>query len=410
MFNLGYKQVVINDGTLITQPAVPGNQVYIEGFGWFTVGASIDEGEDDHTGDYIAPVLGSTSIVAPTGWTTGDVYTIRLYYDGTRVLSDLWTRGDNMQFQTFGGGPNSGTFAGELTDGMAAAEEDYAVKFNGADTFVFNEGYEGITIRRVTAKKVDWLIDDRHVVEEDITDTIIVEGDEGQGTPRQVEASIRMSTEWSQDPYKIQVGGNESVDFDAEYKEYVWRTREDHESSDDAGAGTPEVPEVPEVLATGSVVIATNAAGDGLVGFAYNGTTYSVSPGAADTPAVTAQALVDLVNGGSQMTAILNVATVDLTALAGSGASANITITDVTTDTTQTASPTGLAGGVDFVPAVPAIPATFDAEWEPHEMIGGGGVNTVAKYEPRRYVVYLNMLDAGFAAADTLLLSLIVTP
>lgn len=231
MFNLGYKQVVINDGLLITQPAVPGNQIHIEGFGWFTVGESIDEGKDDHFGEFMPEIVGSTSIIAPVDYVIGNIYTVRLYYNGTRVLSDMWTRGDTMQFQTYTGGPNAGTFFGELYDGMFAAMDDYAVTFDiGTATFTFKDEYFGITAWRVTAKKVDCSIDDRCIPEEDITD-VVVEGDEGQGNPRQVEASIRMSTDWSQEPYRIQTGGNESVDFEGEYNEYVWNTFRDSEES-----------------------------------------------------------------------------------------------------------------------------------------------------------------------------------
>ena len=231
MFNLGYRQVVINDGALITKPAAPGNQVHIEGFGKFTVGASVDDGRDDHFGAFVPYVVGNTLCTAPAGWTAGDIYTVRLYYSGTRVLSDMWTRGDTLQFQTYAGGDNSGSFFGELADGMKAALEDYVVTFDkSTGKFTFKAEYAGITIGRITAKKLDSVIDDRFMLEEDITGAI-VEGDEGTGTARQVEASIRMATEWSQEPYKIQTGGNESVDPSGEYNEYVWSTRADAEAS-----------------------------------------------------------------------------------------------------------------------------------------------------------------------------------
>ena len=231
MFNLGYKQVVINDGALITKPATPGNQVHIEGFGVFTVGASVDVGMDDHFGPFEPYVVGNTLCTAPAGWAAGDIYTVRLYYSGTRVLSDMWTRGDTLQFQTYSGGTNSGSFFGELADGMNAALEDYVVTFDkSTGKFTFRTEYAGITITRITAKKLDPVIDDRFIPEEDITGAI-VEGDEGTGTARQVEASIRMATEWTQEPYKIQTGGNESVDPHGEYNEYVWNTRADAEAN-----------------------------------------------------------------------------------------------------------------------------------------------------------------------------------
>ena len=106
----------------------------------------------------------------------------------------------------------------------------------------------------------------------------------------------------------------------------------------------PAVPGVPGTQALGTVAIVGAAAGDGIVGFNYNGIVYAVSPTAADTAAITAQALVDLVNLGGQASAVLNVAVVEITSNVN-GVAENIALVDVTTDTTQTGTPTGMAGG-----------------------------------------------------------------
>ena len=129
----------------------------------------------------------------------------------------------------------------------------------------------------------------------------------------------------------------------------------------DAIPSVPEVPAVPGVQATGSFTVANNAAGDGIVGFNYNGIIYSVAPAASDTPAVTAQALVDLVNLGGQMIAVLNGAIVEITVIS-TGVAGNVTLIDVTADSTQTGAVVGLSGGVDYayaIPETPAIPAVF---------------------------------------------------
>jgi hypothetical protein len=117
----------------------------------------------------------------------------------------------------------------------------------------------------------------------------------------------------------------------------------------------PAVPAVPGTQATGSFLVASAAAGDGVVGFDYNGIVYAVSPAASATPAVTAQALVDLVNLGGQAQATLNVETVDIVTNF-TGVAENITLIDVTTDSVQTGAPTGLSGGVDDIPETPLIP------------------------------------------------------
>ena len=224
MFNLGYKQVVINDGALVT--TVGGTHINVEGYGTFLIGSSTEKFENV----YVAPVLGTTTLTAPAGWTTGDIVTIRLQFRGTKVISDIWAHGENIQFQTFAGGPNAGTFFGELADGIGAAGFAPSALSFAAGTFSFGTGYEGLTIKRITAQKYDPAVDDRLSLAEDVTN-VIVEGEEGEGTPRQVEASIRRATDYSQEPYRIEVGGNESVDFEAEYTAISWFTKEDHEGT-----------------------------------------------------------------------------------------------------------------------------------------------------------------------------------
>jgi hypothetical protein len=117
----------------------------------------------------------------------------------------------------------------------------------------------------------------------------------------------------------------------------------------------PATPGVPGVQATGSISVAGIAAGDGLVGFNYNGIIYATSPPASQDAATTAQVLVNLVNLGGQGTAVLNVDVVEITSI-NTGVTENITLLDVTTDTVQTGTPAGMSGGVDTIPAVPETP------------------------------------------------------
>jgi phage tail sheath gpL-like len=123
----------------------------------------------------------------------------------------------------------------------------------------------------------------------------------------------------------------------------------------------PAVPAVAGVQATGSFVVTAVAAGDGIVGFNYNGIVYATAPIASQSAADTAQALVDLVNLGGQAIAVLSTATVQLTSI-NAGVTENIVLVDETTDTTQAGAPSGMSGGIDAIggtPEIPEQPAVF---------------------------------------------------
>jgi hypothetical protein len=126
-------------------------------------------------------------------------------------------------------------------------------------------------------------------------------------------------------------------------------------------AGDPGVPTIPEVKATGSFTVTdVIATGDGVVGFTYDGITYTDEPTAGDNAGVTARTLSRKINreSGFELVTIVvdNVITISSTL---QGTAGNLPIVDVSTDTTQNGTVIGLDDGVDYVPGIPAINPVF---------------------------------------------------
>jgi hypothetical protein len=126
-------------------------------------------------------------------------------------------------------------------------------------------------------------------------------------------------------------------------------------------AGDPGVPTIPEVKATGSFTVTDAvAAGDGVVGFTYNGVTYTDTPTVGDDANVTARTLSRKINrdGNFALVTIVvdNIITISSTL---PGIMGNLPIADVSTDTAQSGTVIGLEDGVDYVPGTPAINPVF---------------------------------------------------
>jgi hypothetical protein len=78
-------------------------------------------------------------------------------------------------------------------------------------------------------------------------------------------------------------------------------------------AGDPGVPTIPEVKATGSFTVTdVIAAGDGVVGFTYNGVSYTDEPTAGDDANVTARTLSRKINRESSHTIVTTLVSVHL--------------------------------------------------------------------------------------------------
>ena len=92
MFDLGYKQVVINSSSVVKGDGSVATPLEIEGFGKFLT--------TDLTGDKwklisSAPTLGKYNVIVPAGAAlAGAVYNVQVYFSGApRILSELFSGG-----------------------------------------------------------------------------------------------------------------------------------------------------------------------------------------------------------------------------------------------------------------------------------------------------------------------------
>lgn len=248
MFDLGYKQVVINDGSVVDGASVSGF-IVVEGFGQFKVGSSIVNAHEP----YQPPTLGETTVNTPTGWANDQVWEVKLFirsgFDDSagasmgyqRNVGDIRGHGQTIVFQTALVDPSTKQPPADFNTAlglMVNNEEESMVEFNSG-TFKFKPGYEGFTISDVLATKI---YDKTNPVDESLNLTgeyitgTVTEGVTGAGSPKEVEASVQRATPYTRDPYGIRFGGSEVVDFDATYDKVVWATSNDHlEATDGKG-------------------------------------------------------------------------------------------------------------------------------------------------------------------------------
>lgn len=244
MFDLGFRQAVINDGTVIKAETIGATDyINIEGFGKFVVGgSSLNENKVP-----VDAVLGSTAILgAPAGWADDQIWEIALHInqgEGDGGLGNIRDSGAIVRYQigkvrSINGGSVPVTFSDMVivaVNGFKAdptvADPFEMITTDGA-SFTFESGYEGFTIENILATKIyDPTIpnfDDRMSVPIDITGAI-TEGNFGFGYPTQIEASIRNATPYTQSQYDVHTGGNEPVEFfqESRYTEISWITEQD---------------------------------------------------------------------------------------------------------------------------------------------------------------------------------------
>ena len=103
------------------------------------------------------------------------------------------------------------------------------------------------------------------------------------------------------------------------------------------------------IASEGTVTIATNATGDGVVGFSIDGVEFTNTPAAADTPTVIAAALAVLVNKSLTHTAVAALGVLTVTDRTPGVAGDSVTFVDLTDDTTTTATLVQPTGGADLV-------------------------------------------------------------
>jgi len=243
MFDLGFKQVVINDGTDPVIKDLGNGYVEVEGFGTFKGGGSSSKYDKDP----VEKTLGTTAITGePVGWNIDQVWEIKVHVSSGEgaggSVGEIRDSGEILYFQVgkikkLGNVDPPADFDGILQQNVTDSSVmlDYA-----PGVFMFKPGYEGYTVDKVYATKLyDPAIanfDDRYSTPEDLTASV-TEGNFGFGYPAQIEESVRMNTPHTVNPYGIHVGGNYAVEFDNDsvgtpgkirYTEITWFTKEDH--------------------------------------------------------------------------------------------------------------------------------------------------------------------------------------
>lgn len=235
MFNLGFKQIVINSDavvveTLSSSGAASGDplEVAIEGFGTFYTGPGNEGGTSTAP---VAPVLGTGTITFDTSAAAvGDVLDVRITLKGApRILSEIFSGGngsygDSGQVLAYQTMPLTAVSTGGVALAAAIIPDfnDKILTFVGAAdvaTYTFGAGYEGLNIAKVEVLLVKAYAD--------VPTTGTNTGTEGIGQGKQVEAEVRNATFDNIDPYGVQFGGNSAVDVRGQYQTIYWKTAND---------------------------------------------------------------------------------------------------------------------------------------------------------------------------------------
>jgi len=230
MFDLGFKQVVINDGPSNIR-SVDG-YIEIDGFGRFEINSSAATGGYNETETPSAPVKGETTLTEPIAYATagaGSVFEFRFFIEEGKNnggAGEIRETGQIVYIQVV----KELSFGADIVKALDAADHTYLIKGSGP-AVTFKDGYEGFTVSRVIATQIsgDPICDDRNGIPEDVTGSV-TSGDFGVGLPKQVEESILGSTPANANPYRAQVGGNETVLFTegSEYTAVHFATKGDH--------------------------------------------------------------------------------------------------------------------------------------------------------------------------------------
>jgi len=233
MFDLGYKQIVINSDSVVKD--LGAGVIEIEGFGRFDLADSVvGSGFSEPA---IAPVAGNGTITAPSTVTAGDVFDVRITLKGApRILSEIFSGGNGgygdsgqiLAFQTMPIGAAIPTFGEALVVSIIEGHNDKILTFadNGGDAdYVFAAGYEGLNIAKVEIAKSAAMTTASVFVATAVTggDT----GTEGFGNGKQVEAEVRNATWDNVDPYGVQFGGSTAVDVRGKYTTIKWEQQPD---------------------------------------------------------------------------------------------------------------------------------------------------------------------------------------
>ena len=208
MFNLGYKEVILNNLDGVTTGTVAGT-IDIAGFGMVV--------KADMVGS--APVAPASEVA---DWTTlptvGDLMDVKIVTK--RIETDYK---ETIHFTALG------VTGGDVDTAFRKWKDTYdqhiaVVSVGGTGTTVtttIKAGSEMYFIDSVFVRVIDKTNIENAQPEERLVKAITNEGDPGKGQGWQIEASRKLGTFVNSNPYGQQHGGNSiGIDLEAQYKEY----------------------------------------------------------------------------------------------------------------------------------------------------------------------------------------------
>lgn len=241
MFNLGYKEVVLNsmgDATITTSLIdIPGygkfKDVQVISSSWLEIPSSPAVGE-----------ISTWATVVPANLVVGDAVEVTIDLRSSRQVGDLArdfiTHGEKLVFQ-------SAPVATADTVGIEAAVtlgwQRFVDMHPVAEQYVFVDsitgsiqvevlaGYEHVMVKAVKLKRAASCTGaDNCFV--NLEKTVATEGDVGTGLGKFIEESRRMGTPENVMPYNVQHGGNsQGIDVRGTYKSYIF----DFQGEDSSG-------------------------------------------------------------------------------------------------------------------------------------------------------------------------------
>lgn len=240
MFNLGYKQIIINSGSVVTEDVgTTGDHVRvdIEGFGTFYAAPDAATGFID--GNEKAPqaaTLGEYTYTVPTDLVIGQVLNVTVKIHSSRKLSEVYAYNyDTLIYQSAplasadAAGVQAAMAAGQIT--VWSDDNDFLVWDDASLGVDFSAGYEGYDLLEIQFQEGD----NAPQPKQTISNTLLTEDvapTEGIGTGKQLEAEVRNATFDNIEPYGIQWGGNTAVDVRGLYHTLYWETFNDSEVED----------------------------------------------------------------------------------------------------------------------------------------------------------------------------------
>jgi len=218
MFNLGFKQIVINGDAQVTEVGTTSGVsgvITIAGFGEFTIpeiAAAAARG-GKVTASAAAALGVYTAVIA--GFDAAKTYDIKLKVKNARDVSGIYTghSGDTWTFQT-GAGAGFGTAAAA---GQIAGFNDDLVVFSGTTDLVvtFQAGLEGATLESMEVIETS-----TETVMPITSITIDTVPSYGVGLGKIIEEEVQNATMANLDPYGL--GGMDTVDIRGTYTEIMW--------------------------------------------------------------------------------------------------------------------------------------------------------------------------------------------